>query len=69
MSLRRLMYVHTDLAAVFVLLLPAALIELACGASLGGDIQIWFANPAAGFFFIVSLCVVWSVIRFERRFV
>lgn len=66
-TVSRLFYVHTD-ASMAVFLVVGALIELACGALLGGDIQLYLANPAAGFMACAALICVWSIYRFERRY-
>jgi hypothetical protein len=39
----------------------------ACGFSVGVDAVICFTGPAAGFFLIVALLLVCSVVRFQGR--
>jgi hypothetical protein len=55
-----------DLGAVAPLIFVAAA-GLAFGLSVGGDAEIYFARPAAGFSLIVALLLVYSILRFERR--
>lgn len=63
-----LFYVHTDLSmAVFALI--GAVVEVVCGLCLRDEFfALWIAYPAAGFMAIAALCIVWSVIRWERRY-
>jgi hypothetical protein len=55
-----------DLGAVAPLIFVAAA-GLALGLGVGGDAEIYFARPAAGFSLIVALLLVYSILRFERR--
>jgi hypothetical protein len=55
-----------DLGAVAPLIFVAAA-GLVFGLSVGGDAEIYFARPAAGFSMIVALLLACSIARFERR--
>jgi ABC-type transport system involved in cytochrome c biogenesis permease component len=55
-----------DLGAITPLIF-AAVVGLVVGFSVGGDAELYFARPAAGFSLIVALLLAGSIVRFERR--
>lgn len=64
-QLNRIFYIYSE-ASGAVFMAFSALVEFACGLAIGGDIQLWIANPAAGFFASVALLGVLHIIRSER---
>ena len=66
-ALDRIFYIYTS-ASFSVFALVAALIEVLCGAAIGGDVQTYFANPAAGFFAIVAGFIWLDILRDERKY-
>ena len=65
--LNRIFYIYSN-ASASVFLGIMALLEALCGAAIGGEIQIYFANPAAGFFAIVALGMWLSILSEERKY-
>ena len=65
--INRLFYVHTNLSLAVFLIVGTA-VELLCGMNIDHFTALWIAYPAAGLFSIIALCIVWSVIRWERRY-
>jgi hypothetical protein len=67
MNIARIAYVDgPDLGAIVPFIFTAAA-GLAFDLIVGGDAEIYFARPAAGFSLIVALLLVGSIVRFERR--
>lgn len=66
-KLNHVFYIYSE-SSMAALMIVGALIELLCGAALGGEIQMYLANPAAALFAVIALLNVWYVVRAERRF-
>jgi hypothetical protein len=61
-------YVHGPQIGMITFMLFGAIVEMACGLSLGLDNPIGFiAYHASMLFMVAALCGIWCIVRFEQR--
>lgn len=64
----RAQYVYGPTLGLSAMCAIAAALELVCGLMSQTEIADFVAFPAAALFSVIALCMVWSVIRDERRY-